>query len=417
MEMQQANDWLTGKNLINNYNYSAFDIAKLCDEGSLKAYSRNDKTHILASSECIKKFINPYNSKFCTISSDKSCIIINDFDCKYIGISKNHHRSFADNDNISIKEFNDKFNKIYIEKYKQCLGDKSPSETGKIFYVLLGECEDTDLSIKKLKCDGSFDMIREKISIIKIKDDCGSHKYIFNKYNDNYITLYYNLDILNMIQDKIIIDNGESMSDIFFSEKYRKYRNYIVQEGMNYFRKNENSYKYPLKHNYDYFIFDFDTFKKRFYFNSDENFVKDIFASEIKKMFFRKSEFDAIRKLKDEEEAIKLSLIDYLNNKCTYLMQVNKHNQSENEVISIYKLALQGYKWKEIYEIIYNKKKSNNPDSDISKKIVKFKGIAMKYKIPFINPRELKTNNPSKLKELSDDAIKQLNDYYKRIMH
>lgn len=438
-----------GRHVCEELCISPMKLAELCHAGKLSAYRFEDRNQILASSQCNMKFKFSGNTIFTLAPSDGVGIIaiskksIEDFDIyidKKLNGSKVHDKSehvvsrFNEavfmasmmNTKLRLKNIREVeigyCNKKYIAYYNRLVVSSPFQPTGifklygsdQIFFEAVGKECDIDIEYIEMNDYSNCGIKKciERICIKKIQDDYGNIKYILSEYNERVIKINTKIFITSLC----CIEFDESRINYDRSYKYKcdSLRAYLQQYSADYFRKEDLSFSMPLKHEMDFFIFEYDDYKRRYHFLEDEDVSRKKFFSYIERLVFDAGEVKKVMEYDMVSSEIKQDPQRYMKERCLELEKNSNYDDDTLKVIRAYRMAVTGSSWKEIHKELWPHRSQDESANDrfVSGKLDKFKCIAETNKIPFIKAKALRDMKASEKEAIVKEMLKQHGSFY-----
>ena len=186
----------------------------------------------------------------------------------------------------------------------------------------------------------------------------------------------------------------------------------MQQYAVDYFDKEDESYLKPLKLEEDFFIFEYEEYKKRFNFLEDDTKLRKIFFGYIEKLFFDEGEIEKALAYEIAINAIKQDPRKYMIERCSDL-EKRGFDCNTIAIIQAYRMAIEQHSWKTIHKKIWPKRTQDQPCNDkfISVKLNKFESIAISNKIPYIKEGILKKMGEDNKEEIIQSMILQLKNF------
>ena len=323
-------DFLLGRQVCERLKISLQKLAALCHAGKLAAYRFEDRQQILASSQCNTKFKYTDNTAFTLAPSNRSGIIaISDEAIEYFKVDeqkKFEEFEYVGNQEKSLCTFNGTmdalvkqsmeisalqrknfkkmeikyFGGTYIVYYDKMIVNPliRPAGYNRIYVKLYGndhvlfelhEREDEfyfaylELNNSHGNCVNNCtkelcirnrevkSRIKSRVTKLRIKeehDSFGNKKFVLSDYDGKVIRV--RTDPFRKTQRDVNVDEARLKKDNVYLQKYEDWRVYFQQYGVDYFSKDDFSFSKPLRYEVDFFVFDFDEYKRRFKFLEDE---------------------------------------------------------------------------------------------------------------------------------------------------
>lgn len=259
-----------------------------------------------------------------------------------------------------------------------------------VFFELNRKKYEIDLEYLELndRRDDGIKCCATKLSIEKIQDSFGNNKFVLSGYDRDVIRIRTDLFLSNLCG--IVVDEGRLKRDILYFQKYMNLCAYLQQYAVDYFRKEDSSDSKPLKLEVDFFIFDYDEYKKRFYYLEDEGTSRNRFFNYICKLVFDGKEICNVLKYELECAAIRDNPKEYMLRCCKKLEVTYQDDKDNLMIIKGYELAIEGQKWNDIDGKLW----MHSADKDcsmtfVSRKLKAFERIAVDNCIPFIDAKKL----------------------------
>lgn len=435
----------SGRLICEKFGIAVSKLAELCHKGRLKAYCSEDWRPILASSQCNIKFKFTENIIFIIKSMNSSSIV---------AIEKNTKKNFklhvgkrikeCKNDEISFKNCNESIeflvnesnrienewrngikeieigcvNGVYLLYYnKNNVNDIFRRENvnqirlydNDLIFFELKEKEG-EIDLKYIELNGyQYGGIKNcvtKLNIKKIQDSFGNSKYILSEYDENVIRVITSPFVSTLC--KIIIDESNRKNNIYM-QKINSLYSYLQQCAVDYFNAEDESCLKPLQIEDDFFIFEYEEYKKYFKFIEDEGKIRKKFFRYIEKLVFDESEIEKEVSLEIAISAIKQDPRIYMLHKCDDL-EGDDVDSETTKIIKAYRMAIEGNNWKKIHEKLWPDREQGLPANDkfISGKLDKFESIARANGIPYIKARILRNINETNKEEIVKEMLFQM---------
>ena len=207
---------------------------------------------------------------------------------------------------------------------------------------------------------------------------------------------------------KIIIDESNRKNNIYM-QKINSLYSYLQQYAVDYFNVEDESCLKPLQIEDDFFIFEYEEYKKFFKFIEDEGKIRKKFFRYIEKLVFDESEIEKEVSLEIAISAIKQDPRSYMLQKCDDLERDDVDSET-TIIIKAYRMAIEGNNWKKIHEKLWPDREQGLPANDkfISGKLDKFESIARANGIPYIKARILRGINETNKEEIVKDMLLQM---------
>jgi len=439
----------SGRDICQGLCISPLELAELCHAGKLAAYRFEDRERILASNQCSMKFKYPECTTFTlepsggvgiiaiSKSTDRNFSIyadrkLNDF--KTHEKSETAVKTFKEavfkasriNTNLRLKNiiameighckrsYVVYYNKLEVAPLNKPIGFVKLYGSDQVFFDLVERECDVDIEYIEMN---SYDMryVRRcvtNICIKKIQDSYGTTKYVLSQYDDSVIKIKSKKSILS----SCCIDVDEKRVNFDRSYKYKcdSLCAYLQQYSVDYFRKEDLLFSMPLKHEVDFFVFEYDDYKKRYHFLEDEDVSRKNFFSYIEKLVFDVGEVKKVMKYSIESSEIKQDPQRYMKEKCMELEKSGNYDENTLKIIRAYRMAVTGSSWKVIHKELWPHRSQDESANDrfVSGKLDKFKCIAETNKIPFIKAKTLRDMKASEKETIVEGIIKQLATFY-----
>ena len=438
----------SGRMICEKFGISVLKLAELCHRGHLKAYSSEDWRPILASSQCNTKFKFTDNTSFFIMPSSSNSIvaigeeaklffnvhverIVNECkkqevliengneitDLLVAASNKWESMRLSDIRELQITRGNNK----YFILYDLCASQMSSCSTVKtikfyrnnfVFFELKeNECE-TDFEYIEMKSGsgGGIMGCTTKLCLKKIRDDYGNSKYILLKYDDRLIKIVTDLFVSELCG--VFFDSTKQKNDAYV-KKCNNWYAYLQQYAVDYFDKEDESYLKPLKLEEDFFIFEYEEYKKRFNFLEDDTKLRKIFFGYIEKLVFDEGEIEKAFAYEIAINAIKQDPRKYMIERCSDL-EKRGFDCNTIAIIQAYRMAIEQHSWKTIHKKIWPERTQDQPSNDkfISVKLDKFESIAMSNGIPYIKAGILKKMGEDNKEEIIQSMILQIEKFY-----
>lgn len=438
-----------GWQICERLNIPLLKLSELCHAGRLTAYRFEDQRQVLASSQCNNKFKYPDNTTF-TIKASKTGIVainkkatedfnvyvdrkLNDFKKqnsdtrhknKYMGpvFKASLEKTILHLENIREMSINYCGNE-YIVYYNKltarplfrpaAFGSEAVRLYGneQIFFEVKEEEGEVDLEYLELNDhhNGGIKKCVTKLYIKKEQDSFGNTKYILSSHGSDAIQVKKNDPFINRTCD-IFVDMDRLKRDSSYSRKYEDWRIYLYKYSVDYFHKEDSLYSRPLKHEVDFFIFDYDEYKKRFHFLEDEETSQRIFFNYIKNLVFDENEVKKGSSYEIAIDAIKQDPQRYMTERCLELEKKYNDDAKTLKIIKAYHMAITGSSWKKIHKKLWPKRVQNQEINDkfISGKLGSFESIAKLNRLPYIRAKPLRDMKASEKESIVEDMLKQL---------
>ena len=435
-------NFLLGWQICERLNIPLLKLAELCHAGKLTAYRFEDRRQVLASSQCNTKFkylgntiftINPSKTTGITAISKKaienfSVYVYRKRNCsegqdinrrsennsKETSIDKILIKKLAQQRLKGIKEMWMKScGSEYIVYYNDLMNSWARPEViwlcknGERFFELKEEEGDIDLEYLELNKYNNCRVLNEnhnggikkcvtKLCIKKEQDSFGNIKYVLSEYDSDVIQVVYENFFMNR--------KCKNVSDEDKNDKYV----YLYQYATDCFNKEDLSYSKPLTHEIDFFIFDYDEYKKRFHFLEDEAKSRKDFFNYIEKLMFDKNEIRNVFEYEKEEKDISDDPKKYILDRCKKLKEIYKDNEDNLKRVKAYMLVVEGLTRVEIYQKLWGENDDvNYINTFIFRRLKDFEQLAADNGIPFINPVRWKKKSMDK-ELIVTDMLKQL---------
>ncbi len=280
-----------------------------------------------------------------------------------------------------------------------------------VFFELKGGKYEIDLEYLEMNDyrGGGIKSYKTKLSIEKRQDNFGNNKFILSGYDKDTIRIKTDVFLSNSFE--IVVDEGRLKRDGLYFQKYLDMCTYLQQCAFDYFRREDPHDSKPLKHEVDFFIFDYDEYKKRFYYLEDEEASRNRFFNYICKLVFDGKEICNVLKYELECAAIRDNPKKYMLSCCKKLEVTYKDDKDNLMIIKGYELAIEGYKWNAIDDKLW--KHSANKDSSmafVSRKIKAFERIAVDNRIPFIDAKKLHAMKESEKESIVKIMLRKLSE-------
>ena len=445
-------NFLLGWQICERLNIPLLKLSELCHTGKLTAYRFEDRRQVQVSSQCNTKFKYSGNTTFTMTQSKGTSIIAiskkaTEYFSLYIDRKLNNHtkqdsitrpengpmgailKASKKNTAIHIKNIREMRIKFcdseYIVFYNNLTASPliKPAGINRVGFRLYGtekvffelgekECE-IDLEYLELN-DYSNGGIKRSVTTLRIKkiqDSFGNKKFILSEYDERKIQIksqYY-------IKNSIFVDTDRLKHDESYFFEYENYRAYFQQYAVDYFHKEDSLYSRPLKHEVDFFIFDYDEYKKRFHFLEDEETSQKNFFNYIKNLVFDESEIKNEISYDMAVNAIKQDPQKYMIEKCVEL-KARKDNYDTDtfRIIKAYHMAITGSSWKEIHKELWEERGQDQPANDkfISGKLGKFESIAKLNRLPYVKAKLLRDMKASEKESIVKAMLEQLATFY-----
>lgn len=449
-----------GRQLCEKFEIPIVKLAEFCDRGLLKAYFFDDLRPILASSQCNTKFKFYGNAIFNIGRSNYNSIIaiskksIENFNVHvekiYNSCNRNMKLDFPDDHpnplvvevmlwmkkirEINIKNISGEYviycnglmtnmqfkssesdrERILIYKNNDVFFELNSNE-GEIsleyieLNVIHGEINNCIVNFyKEMFLKGFYNKKRViKLFIKKLEDSLGNCKFVLSSSSDDVIRLISNPFIDSLCCSEV--DEIRLKCDRIYQKKYNDWLEYLQQYAVDYFDKEDLSYSNPLRHGVDFFVFDYDEYKKRFHFLKDDINSRKNFFSYIEKLFFDENQFKKLLSYEIIISDIKKDPRKYMIERCADFEKSNA--DSDTTVITkAYRMAIEGNSWKKIHEKLWPDREQGLPANDkfISGKLDKFESIARANGIPYIKARILRDINETNKEEIVKDMLFQM---------
>ena len=437
----------SGRLICEKFGISVLKLAELCNRGHLEAYSSEDSRPILASSQCNTKFKFTDNTSFFIMPSSSNSIVAIGEDAKLffnvhvekiVNECKNQEALIENGNEITamlvaasnewesmrlsnIRELQITHgNNKYFILYDLCASQMSSCSIVKnikfysnnlVFFELKeNECE-TDFEYIEMKSGrgGGIMGCTTKLCLKKIRDDYGNSKYILLKYDDRLIKIVTDLFVGELCG--VFFDSTKQKNDAYV-KKCNNWYAYLQQYAVDYFDKEDESYLKPLKLEEDFFIFEYEEYKKRFNFLEDDTKLRKIFFGYIEKLFFDEGEIEKAFACEIAINAIKQDPRKYIIDRCIDL-EKGDFDCNSIAVIRAYRMAIEGHSWKTIHAEIWKKRTQGQPSNDkfVSDKLKKFESIAMSNGIPYIKAGLFKKMGEDNKEEIIKSMILQIENF------
>ncbi|MBB5142303.1 hypothetical protein [Desulfovibrio intestinalis] len=436
--------FLLGKQICEKLNIPLLRLAELCHAGKLAAYHFDDGRQILASSQCNTRFKYPDNTIFTIIPSNANAIIaISTKAAEDFSVYVDRKVNSPVEQDIDLHSGNDSKGKYLYnvliamdeQRLKNIKGMRMKFDDGeyivycndlrnspfqpdvihvykneKIFFELnKQECEialeyleltlHNNCNVLNKEYCGGIKRCITNLCIKKEQDSFGSIKYILYEYNIDIIQIVFEKNVLNRECKKFI--NVDKNCKYTYAHQY--------QYTSDYFNKEDLSYSNPLSHEEDFFIFNFDEYKKRFHFFDDEEKSRKEFFNYIEKLMFDENEIRNVLEYEIEKKFISDDPKQYMLDRCKRLQEIYINDEDNLKVIKAYMLAIEGLRWAEIdQEVWKHSKDEDNSRTFVSRKLKRFRKISEDNKIPFIAAKLWKDNKESIVKNM----LEQLATFY-----
>ena len=442
----------SGRLICEKFGISVLKLAELCHKGHLKAYSSEDWRPILASSQCNTKFKFTDNTSFFIMPSSSNSIVAIGEEAKFflnvhveriVNECKNQEVLIENGNKITallvaasnkwesmrlsnIRELqitrgNNKYFILY-DLYASQISSCSTVKTIKfyrnnlVFFELKeNECE-ADLEYIEMKSGrgGGIMGCTTKLCLKKIRDDYGNSKYILLKYDDRLIKIVTDLFVGELCG--VFFDSTKQKNDAYV-KKCNSWYAYLQQYAVDYFDKEDDSYLKPLKLEDDFFIFEYEEYKKRFKFLEDDTKLRKVFFGYIEKLVFDEGEIEKAFAYEIAINAIMQDPRKYMIDRCIDLEKDN-FDSDTIEVIRAYRMAVEQHSWKAIHEKIWSNRTQGLPCNDkyISTKLDKFRSIAISNRIPYIKAGIFKKMGEDNKEKIIQSMILQLEKFYLKVI-
>ena len=281
-----------------------------------------------------------------------------------------------------------------------------------VFFELKGEKCEIDLEYLEMNdySAGGIKSYKTKLSIEKKQDSFGNDKFILSEYDKDIIRITTDIFLSNSFE--IVVDEGRLKRDGLYFQKYMDMCTYLQQCAFDYFRKEDPEGSKPLKHEVDFFIFDYDEYKKRFYYLEDEETSRNRFFNYICKLVFDGKEVCNVLKYEFACAAIRDNPKKYMIWCCKELEVTYKEDKDTLMIIRGYELAIEGYKWNDIDDKLWMHSKDKDSSMVfVSRKIKAFEKIAKDNCIPFIDAKRLANMKSSEKEAISEDMLSQIESF------
>lgn len=458
---------LSGKNLCEKWEIAPFKLAELCHQQKIQAYNKTGEQKILASSACKREFISTGTTCFSLNIWEKGLFYainvstLDDFNYFFEVPSESARSNVSqkaesepDNSNIltrqcldieKLKEngrvlsrmrtsvfhrhliqFGDDtyiffYRKLYLPIKKQDRENitylKPLSQANKKFYFKNQDFQiyftpkregDYEFKYSLLRLDDyNKKCMQFKIKVKEVNDSFGNKKLILSEYNKELINIYNDL----FMHRKSDIPTSE-----VYKNGYSEWDSYLSQEGFNYFRIDDDERKEQLIHSKDYFIFDYETYKKRICFlDSTEQSITS-FVDNINSLYFSISDMEKLNKYNEECRKVKEDPRKYLISRCQQLLNVHcKKQEIRDECIKVFIKVCEGNTQAAAYKNMRKKEEEDGSSFAIigSRRFNDFEKIARANKIPFVKVTMLKDKTKVGDEKLIKEILRQLKEYEK----
>ena len=447
---------LSGRQVCEKLSIPLLKLAELCHAGRLAAYRFGDWHQILASSQCNTKFKYFGNTIF-TITPHKTTGIIAiskkateyfsvyvDKKLTYSGKQESntrHKNKFmeailkASIENTTqrlqnIREMQIKFcdseyiiyyNNLTVNPLSRPAGIGSEVVrlygNGQVFFEVKEEEGEIYLEYLELNGHGNgcIKNCVTALCIEKEQDSFGNNKFVLSRYDSNVIQVEKIDPFINRTCKQVVDEYKLKRRDSYLRD-YEYHRVYLHQCAIDYFNKEDLSYSKPLSHEMDFFIFDFDEYKKRFHFFEDEEEIRKEFFSYLERLMFDENEICTVLEYDVAKKSISDDPKQYMLDRCKELKEIYKDNEENLKIVKAYMLAVEGLTWAEIDpEVWDHSKDKGNSETFVSRNLMGFKKIAGDNKIPFIAAKVWKGKGNNKCidkESIVKDMLEQLATFY-----
>lgn len=435
----------SGRLICEKFGISVLKLAELCHKGRLKAYCSEDWRPILASSQCNIKFKFMENIIFIIKPMSSSSIVAIEKNTKEIfKLHVGNRTKERRNDEIDFKKFNESMELlvngsnriesewrngireieigcsggIYLLYYNKnnvnsvFNGEKTRKirlyGSDHIFFELREKEDEIDLKYIELngRKRGSIKNCITKLSIKKIQDSFGNSKYVLSEYDENAIRIITSPFVSSLC--KIVIDESKRKDNVYM-QKINNLCAYLHQYAVDYFNMEDERCLKPLQIEGDFFIFEYEEYKKHFKFIEDEDKIRKTFFRYIERLVFDEREIEKEVSFEIAMSAIKQDPRSYMLQKCDDFEKDNVDSDT-TKIIKAYRMAIEGNSWKKIHESLWPEREQGLPTNDkfISGKLDKFERIAKDNGIPYVKARILRDMNETNNEKIVSDMILQM---------
>lgn len=444
-------EYQIGRLVCEKLGISILELAKFCHSGKLTAYCFEDRHRVLASSQCNTKFKHLANTSFTVRPSAKDGILAigkdstENFGIYIDGKSEEHEGNGHDlsyENPLHEKLFNEStrlesFQRSCVREIiiKHCSSEYiiyynlttvnplvKPSSghyvwlyaNNKIFFELTENTNTIGISFLEMKSSNKGEIKRgtAKLSIEAIQDSAGNKKFVIADYDKNKI--YIQTSPFICAECGIHVDRNRLKFDDEYIQLYESCRAFLHQYAVDYFTKDDLSYLRPLKHEDDFFIFDYDQYRNRFHFLETEEDTRKNFFHFIERLVFNEKEIQRVMAYNITIDAIQREPKKYMIDQCSRLESQYSDISEKLIIIRAYRMALEGSSWKNIHSELWQEREQNLSLNDkfISDKLKNFKKIAILNNLPFINAKKLRDMKGSEKKSIVEDMLKQISRFH-----
>lgn len=439
----------SGRDICEVLCISPLKLAEFCHAGKLAAYRFEDRERVLASSQCNMKFKYPECTAFTLKPSGGVGIIaiskranenfsiyaerkLNDFETHekskidVMTFKEAVSKSARIDTNLRLKnivameirhcnrDYVTYYNKLEVAQSNMPAGFVKLYRNDKIFFELVEREGDIDLEYIEMNCNDRCYIKRcvTKLCVKKEQSSCGTIKYVLSEYDDNIIKIKSKKSIISSCC--IEVDERRVNCDRSYKYKCDSLCAYLQQYSVDYFRKEDLSFSMPLKHEVDFFVFEYDNYRKCYHFLEDEDVSRKKFFKYIENLVFDVNEVKNVMEYDIVRTEIKQDPQRYMKERCLELEKNSNYDDETLKIIRAYRMAITGSTWKAIHKEVWphRSQEASANDRFVSGKLDKFKSIAKLNNLPFIKAKALRDMNVSEKETIAEDMLKQLATFH-----
>lgn len=249
--------------------------------------------------------------------------------------------------------------------------------------------------------------IREVEFTIKMTTYEDDRKLILDDYNDNHMSIYYN-------QFKCLECNISPVRDKYprnnvFSKPYEYCYRYFHQYKLNYHKQDDKEFNKPLRLKIDFFTFDYKEYCQQTFCNENEESKSDFYRY-VKSLFFDINELKSTFSEDFEYTDITNDPLTYMKEKCIFLLNEYRDSKYETIIRAYYKTITTNKNYVELHDTIFpvrSDKDKQLKNSYFSRLLEKFKEIAVKNNIPYIQARKFREIATNEVREEIGKSMKE----------